>query len=1159
MLRRRLIGALGTLAMLAFLVGVPAATWIVARPHLPHSVPTVHDVTQFLSTQDTGQAFVSVLVVIAAAGWGMFAAALLTETWTAIRQRHHLAGWPAPTGRAAPPPAGMRWSQSAARRLVGAAALLFIGGPIATAAAATPHGTTAAAAVQHAGSHAVTAPTGHASHHDDAGFPHAGQPQTVHGHDGRTDERRVEVHHGDTLWSIAERQLGDGNNYQQIAHDSRHIRQPDGEYLTDPDLIKPGWHLDIPAAGDGHHGDGSTRHAPAAGHHSAARQTQTHPTQPHTGTTRTPTQPGKDLPAGQPRTTAPPRSTSPDAPSSTPTATPAPKTPAANARADQTASSDDGLAEIFTVRNEAGVGAILAAGVIGLLGARRMRQHRRRQPGTGIPLPTGPAADTEEQLRATADPLSVDVVDRALRTLAHRQRQTGQPLPAVRAARLTEDQFDLYLAEPAHLPAPWTGTADGTVWTLPADLDTGDAPDELQPAGADGPGVAVLLSADDVHDVPAPFPSLVTIGHDDEDGHVFVDLEYLANLTVTDPGPLADDVIAALAVELATSRWADDLQVTLVGARPELGDILDTGRIRYLPATGHLIDNLAQRANHDRQVLADTAGGDLRHARAAGEAPSVTTPEIVLLAGTLTDQQRHQLHELAEQLPRVAIATVTTGDPVGEWCLRLDEPDSAVLEPVGLRLRPQRLRGDVYETLLEAVAVANDTQPLPRVADATERPVAAVHRLTVHVPASPTATHPATAGPATVPSFSTGPADDPYAPNTDGSPSLQETADGEPAGAGRNHTAAAAAPAARDGSSTSDDDVADQPATLDSDLPAALAGLISTRAQRHGHEQPRSTSVDQQPDNPSPETNGAAGSPGSDAAPDAPATTVHGQTTDGVKTVDGNGPAQDDDDLDNDTTVARLSRPAPRLRFLGPPVLEDAAGPVEDSKKARLLELGIAIKLHPGCNHHRLDQMVWPNQRIPDSTRHTAMSKLRRWIGEDEHGVKYMPDYSGAAGYTLGDRVTDDWEDWRRLIPGPATAATTEHIEQALSLVRGRPFEGVKANRYAFTERLREDISDAISDAAYELARRRLIEGRWRAAEQAAATGITVEPGAERLWRARIIAAYASGNTDGADQLIARLTSIVESIGADFDPETEQLLDQLNNPHTRTDQLAAAL
>ena len=59
---------------------------------------------------------------------------------------------------------------------------------------------------------------------------------------------------GDTLWDIADEQLDDPTRYPEIVQASDGITQPDGRQLTDPDLILPGWTLNIPDQ-DPHHGD----------------------------------------------------------------------------------------------------------------------------------------------------------------------------------------------------------------------------------------------------------------------------------------------------------------------------------------------------------------------------------------------------------------------------------------------------------------------------------------------------------------------------------------------------------------------------------------------------------------------------------------------------------------------------------------------------------------------------------------------------------------------------------------------------------------------------------------------------------------------------------------------------------------------------------------
>jgi DNA-binding SARP family transcriptional activator len=59
-------------------------------------------------------------------------------------------------------------------------------------------------------------------------------------------EKVVRVAAGDSLWDIAERCLGRGERWGEIFDLNRHRVQDDGEVLTDPELIRPGWRLVLP-------------------------------------------------------------------------------------------------------------------------------------------------------------------------------------------------------------------------------------------------------------------------------------------------------------------------------------------------------------------------------------------------------------------------------------------------------------------------------------------------------------------------------------------------------------------------------------------------------------------------------------------------------------------------------------------------------------------------------------------------------------------------------------------------------------------------------------------------------------------------------------------------------------------------------------------------
>ena len=469
------------------------------------------------------------------------------------------------------------------------------------------------------------------------------------------------VKRGDTLRGVAAALLGDADRYIEIAQASKATIQPDGARLTDVDDIRPGWTLTIPS---------DTLPTPDT----AAEQDPS----PAPQDTPTPTHPAGHDPAATPDA-ATPQHPVPSTPAPAPTVAESPAPVSAPAAAPTVDVGDDSpWAPVIP----AGVGVVLAAGVVTLLTRRRTDQQRRRRPGQRLPHPAAAAERLERSLRAGADPL--DYVDIALRGIA--ATTTGHILPIVRAARVTPTALDLYLEAPATLPAPWVDTAASTVWTVPL-----TALPEAAPAA------------------PAPYPSLVSLGRDDEDGHVLLDLETIAGLAITGPEDRARDIQAALAVELATSAWADDVRVTMVGACADLEDALQTGRIRYLPALDRLLDELERRATSDRAAIEDAGAASLQQARAQDLARDAWTPEIVIPATPLTPAHTQRVTELLTGKPRVAIAAITR-TPVTDWVLQLDatDPTRATLAPIGLTLRPQYLPPESYRALLEVVDLASD-------------------------------------------------------------------------------------------------------------------------------------------------------------------------------------------------------------------------------------------------------------------------------------------------------------------------------------------------------------------------------------------------------------------------------------------------------------------
>ena len=1126
-LRARASGALALVALLAFVVGVPLALGALGAglPTALPSLPSAGGVWAALSAPDDGTIALGAVVVAAWAAWAFFTLAVAVEVAWRVR------------GLRAPRLPGLGVPQASARRVVGVAALLFVAAPMAAQAAtvappavlaatgpvaaapAAPGGALGDLPAAEPAPSEATAPAPAASSSASASARESapaagGREYTVRpgdslwsiavaqlGEGGRygqivaanprvldgpvsliqpgwvlrlpqTAQRAgqpatVVVQSGDTLTSLAAEHLGDAQRYPEIAAASASITQPGGARLSDPDVIDVGWTLAIPAqaaapaAGQGQGAPPQTPAPARAPNPPAPAQTPTATPgapEPEAGPTPAPPAQGDQDGAGRSEVPPAPSTAAPTAAPPTASATPGAGAPeragAASAQpgsaAPVAAERADAGQQAWPPRTVYGFGAVAATGLLALLLRRRRAQQRRRAPGQVLPA-TSPAAErAEADLAVVADALSVISVDRALRALSAHCAAAGTPLPRVRYARLDAATFTAHLAHPATLPPPWTGTVDASTWTLHTD-DTETA--SSQTGGAS-----------------APYPTLVTIGHDVDGAHLMLDLEYAGVLDLRGPPAQVHEVAAALAVELATTTWAEQAQITLVGAMPELVDALDTGRLRYLPTPARLLDDLAERARTERTMLAGH-GGDLAHARIHPAQAERWAPEVLLIACELTEDQRERLHAIIDAEPALAIAAITSNAGQGAWALHIEPASSerdndsrAVLAPLGIAVAPQRLPAPAYGDLVAAATLTHPDELTARqVPDVTPVPAPAAAPAAAAV--SPVAVR-----------------------------------------AGGEELAWAEVAALLDEQATAPEEQRSSP--------------VSTSP-------PPSTPVQVHP----------RGAPAPDPQQDASVERERAGTA----------------------AVGEPALGSPQVLVLGQVVVDGAEGPAEQSKRARLTELAAYIALHPGASAAAVNEAIWPERsgETNSNTRNTAVTKLRRWLGTAPDGAEHLPRHHQDDGYVFHPQVGTDLARWDQLVAGNPLTAPSENLQRALELVRQRPFHAHHPKRYAWAESITQRLISEIVDAAYELARRQLLAGAWRAAETTLVKGLLIEPAQERLWRMRILAAYEAHDEAAVAEATERLLVITERLECDLEPETTDLLAQIKGPRATFDQLMA--
>ncbi|WP_326615689.1 LysM peptidoglycan-binding domain-containing protein [Streptomyces decoyicus] len=1119
----RIAGSLVALA--ALVVGLPLALLRIGT--LPAGVPSVGDIGDALMAPDDGQILFTAITLVCWVLWAWFVASLVVEAAALLRHR------------AAPRVRGLAAPQRLAAVLLGGLLVL----PSATAIAAAPatavaHGAKAApgpstthAATPHKATHTgprhTVGATGEtvwdlAEHYLGDGRRHAeiralnpGLPQTatlpagtivnlpaeasgVHtqlaaaapasAETGTQQEAKTKTYTvaaGDSLSGIAQKKLGDGDRWTDIYAENK-------DTIHDPDLIYPGERVDLPqqevtpappAEGGKHDQDAPPQHKRQTPEPDDANNSAPHHEHQQQGTGGEKTQPAPHTPdasdekaGGQQRHTAAPQrepaapeTAEPTAPYSPTKATPAPHQPAS--AADSAPVSSGQIAAIG--------GGVLAAALLSAVATRRILQQRRRHRGRRIALPEGGAAATEQNLRTAEAALDTTMLDGALRTAAVHLAAADRELPPLSAAVIGPREIVLHLTEPAAPVPPFTAAPDALQrWTCPT-------------RGGD------LLAQEQTDDVESPYPTLASLGWDEQGHLILLDLENAGHLHLT--GADRHRVMRTLALELAASEFADHLTVSAIGrSAPGLSEELPERVIEHADIAGA---RASLRAHHTEQqrALAVMGAPGLRRARTGEETAAAWSPHLLFAEADADDvagTELEGLRQVVADYPRSATALVTTGS--GTAVL----PGAQVVKAdTSAGLITLRLPGTEVEVSCNVQALSDEDYAYALQVLATTR--------ADDVPAAQPVSTPAKAVP-DLPQYT--------------------TATEEPA-------AATVAP----------------PAVAPASPPAQVPSLM---AQFAVYEDEPPTEADEEAD----VTVGSAGSEGDDGLPAADEMNESAPSGSSAAAAQLRGPAvhahvsllkETPEPLPEPEVAVDAAGDGPVVRMLGPVDIEGARGSIESKRKRTCIELAAWLVLHPNLDHHAVDEAMWPGRDTARKYRNATVSRLRTWLGTDEDGNPFFPPIATTsdARYALAPAVDSDWHHFQRLTaaaaktPGPQAAA---QLRAALELVRGRPFSGVNSRRYAWAEHQAQDMISAIVDAAAGLAEHCLAQGDPRGALWAATKGLDAAPEMENLYRILFRTYAALGDWDALERAAEKLDTLNMELGVDMEEATAEILSQLS-------------